>query len=72
MSHLTPYYNQPVVQDLVTGLLTACPDQIRFFLQNVGPYLTPRETPKWIDNAGFLCKVSYSDLMGLRIVCMAV
>ncbi|XP_052239266.1 nucleolar pre-ribosomal-associated protein 1-like isoform X2 [Dreissena polymorpha] len=61
LASLHPLCGQTIVQRLVTGILTACPDQIQYFLQHMAPTLSPRDTTKWVSSMGFLVKI-YSDL----------
>ncbi|KAL4233774.1 nucleolar pre-ribosomal-associated protein 1 [Mactra antiquata] len=46
-----------LVEKLVVSILTACPDQLQYFLPNILHSLSPREATKWISTMNFLMKV---------------
>ncbi|XP_053396917.1 nucleolar pre-ribosomal-associated protein 1-like isoform X2 [Mercenaria mercenaria] len=61
LGYLSGRLSHVLVQKLVIGILTACPDQLQYFLPHITDSLVPRETAKWINTMNFLMKV-YSSL----------
>jgi hypothetical protein len=58
LGNLCGYLSNDLVKELVIGILTACPDQLQYFLPNFTDSVVPRLTKKWIDSMEFLIKVS--------------
>ena len=57
LTSLNEQYKNPLVQDLIVGILAACPDQLKWYLPSLHNFSVPRPTPNWKILMQFLQKV---------------